>query len=195
MPATQGSPPTVPSPWVRRFLPLIAPGGTVLDLAAGGGRHVRMLRDAGYPVVAADRDTAALEAAFSNDPQCRIEAIDLEEGGGWRLGGGYQGVIVTNYLWRPLLPALPAALAPGGVLLYETFMQGNERFGRPSCADFLLRPGELLEVFRDLLAVVAFEQGEVAAPRPAVVQRLAAVKGEPGRLPEARIFWHPSPPA
>jgi SAM-dependent methyltransferase len=128
---THSSPPAVPSPWMRRFLPLIAPGGTVLDLAAGGGRHVRMLRDAGYRVVAADRDVAALKAAFSDDSSCEIKEMDLEDGGPWRLGGGYQGIVVSNYLWRPLLPALPAALAPGGVLLYETFMQGNERFGRP----------------------------------------------------------------
>lgn len=184
MQPTQSGPPTVPSPWVRRFLPLIAPGGTVLDLAAGGGRHVRMLRDAGYQVVAADRDVAALKAAFSGDSLCQIKEVDLENGGSWRLGGGYQGVIVTNYLWRPLLPALPAALAPGGLLLYETFMQGNERFGRPSHPDFLLRSGELLAAFLGALAIVAFEQGEVAVPRPAMVQRLAAVKGEVGRLPK-----------
>jgi SAM-dependent methyltransferase len=173
----------VPSGWIRRFLPLIPPQGRVLDLAAGGGRHARLLREAGYPVVAADRDIAALEAAFAEDSLCEIRMIDLEDGDSWRLGGGYHGIVVTNYLWRPLLPHLAAALAPGGALLYETFMLGQERFGRPSDPDFLLRPGELLAAFFDRLSIVAFEQGEVAAPHPAMVQRLAAVKGEPGRLP------------
>jgi SAM-dependent methyltransferase len=173
----------VPSAWVRRFLPLIPPEGRVLDLAAGSGRHVRLLREAGYSVVAADRDVAALEASFSGDSRCEIEKVDLEGGGPWRLGGGYHGIVVTNYLWRPLLPHLAAALAPEGALLYETFMLGQERFGRPSNPDFLLRPGELLTAFLDVLSIVAFEQGEVAAPRPAMVQRLAAVKGGPGRLP------------
>jgi SAM-dependent methyltransferase len=176
-------PALVPSAWIRRFLPLIPPQGRVLDLAAGNGRHARLLREAGYSVVAADRDIAALEAAFSGDSLCEIKKIDLEDGGPWRLGGGYHGIVITNYLWRPLLPHLEAALAPGGALLYETFMLGQERFGRPSNPDFLLRPGELLTAFLDRLSVVAFEQGEVAAPRPAMVQRLAAVKGDPGSLP------------
>lgn len=183
MQQTQSSPPAAPSPWLRRFLPLIGAGGTVLDLAAGGGRHVKMLRDAGYQVVAADRDVGALKAAFSGDSLCQIKEMDFEDGNPWRLGGGYQGIIVANYLWRPLLPALSEALAPDGVLLYETFMQGNERFGRPTRPDFLLQPGELLAAFLGSLAIVAFEQGEVAAPRPAMIQRLAAVKGGIGRLP------------
>jgi SAM-dependent methyltransferase len=171
------------SAWVRRFLPLIAPGGRVLDLAAGGGRHVRLLRTAGYQVVAADRDVGALRTAFAGDPRCDIVEIDLEDGGPWRLGQGYHGILVTNYLWRPLLPALASALAPGGVLLYETFMLGNERLGKPANPDFLLRPGELLAAFMARLAIVAFEQGTVAAPRPAVIQRIAAVNGEIAALP------------
>ena len=183
MPLTPPSAGAVPSAWVRRFLPLIRPGGRVLDLAAGSGRHVRLLREAGYQVVAADRDTAALESGFAGDSACTIRRIDLEDGGPWRLGDGYDGILVTNYLWRPVLPHLASALAPQGVLIYETFMLGNERFGRPSNPDFLLRPGELLAAFCDRLAVIAFEQGAVVAPRPAVIQRIAAVKGEPGTLP------------
>jgi SAM-dependent methyltransferase len=175
--------PVVPSPWVCRFLPLIAAGGRVLDLAAGAGRHVTALRQAGYQVVAVDRDTDLLEAAFAGDSLCDIKELDLEDGGPWRLGGGYDGIIVTNYLHRPLLPSLAEALAPGGVLIYATFMLGNERLGRSTNPDFLLRPGELLTVFGDRLAIVAFEQGIVEQPRPAVVQRIAAVKGGGGRLP------------
>ena len=173
----------VPSPWVRRFLPLIPAGGRVLDLAAGQGRHVRLLRANGYQVVAVDRDTAALRAAFAGDAAVSIIEADLEDGGSWQLGQDHDAVVVTNYLHRPLLPALAQSLAPGGALIYETFMAGNERFGRPANPDFLLLPGELLAVFIDRLSVVAFEQGHVTAPRPAAIQRIAAVKGEAGPLP------------
>lgn len=175
--------PKEPSAWVRRFAAAIPPGGPVLDLAAGKGRHTRLLRALGFAVTACDRDTAALEAEFAGDPLCRIVTLDLEDGGPWRLGGGYHGIVVTNYLHRPLLPALATALAPGGVLIYETFLQGQERVGRPSNPDFLLRPGELLEVYAGTLSILAFEQGIVDAPWPAAVQRLAAVKGPLGRLP------------
>jgi SAM-dependent methyltransferase len=171
-----------PSAWVRRFLPLIKPDGFVLDLAAGSGRHTRLLLDRGYAVRAVDRDVRAL-LPFAG-PRCEIREIDLEAGEGWRLGDGYDGVVVTNYLHRALLPAIAGALALGGAVIYETFALGNERFGRPRNPDFLLRPGELLQAFA-ALTIVAFEQGEVARPRPAVVQRIAAVAGGPARIPEA----------
>jgi SAM-dependent methyltransferase len=171
-----------PSVWVNRFLPLIKPGGLVLDLAAGSGRHVRPLRDCGFRVRAIDRDITAL-LAFAG-PCCEVRRIDLETDDRSQLGGDYDGIIVTNYLHRPLLSAIARALAPGGVLIYETFARGNERFGQPRNPDFLLRPGELLEAFT-ALTVVAFEQGEVSVPRPAVIQRLAAVLGPMGALPQA----------
>ena len=183
MQPTPASPPTVPSPWVCRFLPLIRAKGRVLDLAAGGGRHAQLLRGAGYEVVAVDHDTTVLRAAFAGDSLCQIKELDLEDGSPWRLGGGYDGIVVTNYLHRPLLPALAKALAAGGVLIYETFMLGQERLGRPSNPDFLLRQGELLAAYIDRLAVIAFEQGEVAEPRPRVIQRIAAINGAPERLP------------
>jgi SAM-dependent methyltransferase len=173
----------VPSSWVRRFLPLVPAGGRVLDLAAGQGRHTRLLRANGYQVVAVDRDVTALRAALAGDAAASIIEMDLEDGGPWRLGQGYDGIIVANYLHRPLLPALAAALALRGALIYETFMAGNECFGRPANPDFLLREGELLAAFSDRLTIVAFEQGSVAAPRPAAIQRIAAVKGETGPLP------------
>ena len=172
---------TAPSVWVNRFLPLIKPGGLVLDLAAGSGRHVRLLRDRGFAVCAVDRDTTVL-SAFAG-PGCEVRRIDLETDNRWQLGNDYDGIIVTNYLHRPLLPAIARALARGGVLIYETFARGNERFGRPRNPDFLLRPGELLEAFKTL-TVVAFEEGEVSVPRPAVIQRLAAVLGPLGPLPQ-----------
>jgi SAM-dependent methyltransferase len=170
-----------PSVWVKRFLPLIKPGGLVLDLAAGSGRHVRLLRDFGFAVCAVDRDTAALLPLAG--PRCDVRQIDLESDDIGQLGDDYEAIIVTNYLHRPLFPAIAHALGPGGVLIYETFARGNERFGRPRNLDFLLRPGELLEAFTTLTAV-AFEQGQVSVPRPAVIQRLAAVRGPTGLLPE-----------
>jgi SAM-dependent methyltransferase len=173
---------TAPSLWVKRFLPLVKPGGLVLDLAAGNGRHVRLLRDCGFAVCAVDRDITAL-FAFEG-PRCEVRRIDLESDDPRQLGNDYDGIIVANYLYRPLLPAIARALRPGGVLIYETFARGNERFGRPSNPEFLLRPGELLEAFTTLTPV-AFEQGQVSAPRPAVIQRLAAVLGPTGVVPEA----------
>jgi SAM-dependent methyltransferase len=171
------NPEPAPSAWVIRFVPLIRPGGLVLDLAAGGGRHTRLLCRQGYRVRAVDRDAAALRAL-----DCEAVELDLETGAPWSLGGGYDGIVVTNYLHRPLLPAIAAAVAPGGAVIYETFMRGQETFGRPSNPDFLLRPGELLDAFK-ALSVVAFEQGETRVPRRAMVQRLAAVNLSPALLP------------
>jgi SAM-dependent methyltransferase len=179
-----------PSSWVRRFAPLIRRGGRVLDLAAGAGRHTRLLLDMGFAVTAVDRDIAELQRVAG--PGCEVRAIDLEAGDLETdtpasvlrpLGGGYDGIVVTNYLHRPLLAPLAAMLAPGGLLIYETFAAGNERLGRPRNPDFLLLPGELLAAFAGL-SVVAFEQGEVALPRPAVIQRIAALSGALGRLPQ-----------
>lgn len=169
------------SAWVQRFAPLIRHGGRVLDLAAGSGRHARLLLDMGFAVTAVDRDTSGLRELAGGD--CEVRAIDLESTAPWPLGGGWDGIVVTNYLYRPLLMPIAASLAASGVLIYETFAVGNERFGRPRNPDFLLIPGELLAVFA-ALTVVAFEQGEVALPRPAVIQRIAAIAGPPGRLPE-----------
>jgi SAM-dependent methyltransferase len=170
-----------PSAWVRRFLPLIRPGGRVLDLAAGAGRHTGLLVAAGFAVTAVDRDIAALEGLAGE--RCSVCALDLEARAEWPLGGGYDGIVVTNYLYRPLLAAIAGALAPDGLLIYETFALGNERLGRPRNPEFLLCRGELLDAFAGL-TVVAFEQGEVSRPRPAVVQRIAAVNGPLGLLPE-----------
>lgn len=155
----------------------------MLDLAAGKGRHTRLLLDRGFAVCAADRDVAALRPLAG--PRCDVMEIDLETGAPWPLGGGYDAIVVTNYLYRPLLPAIGRALAQGGVVIYETFALGNERLGRPREADLLLRPGELLEAFAGL-TTVAFEQGKVVFPRPAIIQRVAAVAdpSAPADLPE-----------
>ncbi len=163
------------SAWVARFAPLIAPHGRVLDLACGSGRHARLLAGRGHAVVAVDRSPGAL-AALAGVAGVEPVQADLEQGA-WPFAGlRFAGIVVTNYLHRPLLPHIAAALDEGGVLIYETFMQGNERFGRPTNPEFLLRPGELLEAFAGLQAV-AFEQGEVARPKPAALQRLCAVRG------------------
>ena len=119
-----------PSPWVARFLSLLPPGGEVLDLACGAGRHAALLAAGGHPVLAVDRDIGQL-GALAAAPYVRALAADLEGPAGWPLGGRrFPGVVVTNYLHRPLLPAIVASVAPGGLLLYETFARGNERFGR-----------------------------------------------------------------
>ena len=162
-------------------MPLIRPGGLVLDLAAGNGRHARILIESGFAVRAVDRDISAFLTLAG--PCCEVSQVDLETGAPWPLGHGYDGIVVTNYLHRPLLPAIANALAPEGILIYETFALGNERLGRPRNPDFLLRPGELLQAFARL-TVIAFEEGEITVPRPAVVQRIAAVAGAVGRLPE-----------
>jgi SAM-dependent methyltransferase len=162
---------------VRRWATLIRPGGHVLDLACGRGRHVRWLTAQGFAVTGVDRDTAALES-LRGIAQLRV--ADLE-GAPWPLTGQrFDAVVVTNYLWRPLWPDLLAALAEGGVLIYETFADGNQSVGKPSRADFLLRHGELLDVARSL-RVVAYEDGYLEPP-PRYVQRIAAVAdGATGR--------------
>jgi SAM-dependent methyltransferase len=164
-----------PSPWVVRWGALIRPGGAVLDVACGHGRHARHLAAQGYRVTAVDRDPAAL-AAVAGLAGVRTVAADLE-GGRWPFpAGAFDGVVVANYLHRRLFDALAASLAPGGLLIYETFMQGNERYGRPSNPDFLLRPYELVDAWRWRLEVVAFEQGRVERPKVAVVQRICALR-------------------
>ncbi len=164
------------SQWVQRFLPLVAAGGSVLDLACGQGRHSLLLAQRGYRVEAVDRDAEAVADIAAKAPGIVTRVADLE-GGPWPYHGRkFDGIVVTNYLFRPLLPMLLDALDVNGVLIYETFMVGNERFGKPANPAFLLRPDELLDVVRPRLTVVAFEQGEIAAPRPAVVQRLCATR-------------------
>src|SRR5688572_27522851 len=144
------------SPWVARFLALAPAGGRVLDLAAGGGRHTRLARARGFPVTAVDRDVSGL-AGLDADPDVEILAADLE-GAPWPLGARrFAAVIVANYLHRPLFPKLVAAVADGGVLIYETFALGNEAFGKPSNPSFLLKPGELLDTVRGALTVAAYE--------------------------------------
>lgn len=171
-----------PSSWVTRFSSLIVPGGTVLDLAAGGGRHARYLANQGYQVEALDRDEAAL-ASLAGVPGITTRKADLEAQGWPYFGRAFDAVVVTNYLYRPLMPQILSLLDQGGVLIYETFMVGNERLGKPENPAYLLRKGELLEVVKGRLQVVAFEQGRVEVPRPAMIQRICATRGDAGFLP------------
>lgn len=173
------------SAWVRRFAALVPAGAAVLDVACGGGRHGRLFLERGHPVTFVDLDLGGVED-LRGRPGVELVAADLEAGGPWPPGARrFGGVVVTHYLWRPILPALVGAVAPGGALIYETFAAGNEKLGRPRRPDFLLRPGELLEAVRGQLEVRAYEHGRVESPRPAVVQRIAAVRPPAGGDDEA----------
>lgn len=166
---------TAPSSWVRRFAPHIPAAGHVLDVACGLGRHARYLAGLGYRVDAVDRDADSL-AALHRVTGVTTRAADIEQAPWPYPEQHFAGIIVTNYLHKPLLPQLVASVAPGGVLIYETFALGNERYGRPTNPAFLLAPGELLDIVRGHLRVVAYENLEVAEPRPAVVQRICALR-------------------
>jgi len=162
------------STWVRRWAGLIAPGGRVLDLACGGGRHAVYLAGLGHSVVAVDRDLS-LAAVVRNTPGIAWLRADLEEGAWPFQGDAFHGVVVTNYLHRPLFDPLIAALEPGGVLIYETFSLGQEKYGRPRNPAHLLLAGELLEMARGRLRIVAFEDVEEPEQRRCV-QRLCGFR-------------------
>lgn len=164
------------SDWIVRWSHLLEPDATVLDVACGSGRHLAWFAGRGHRVTGIDQ---SIESAHQNVPQAELVCADIENGP-WPLQGNdgqlrrFGAVVVTHYLWRPLLPTLIASVAPGGVLLYETFADGNAQFGRPSRADFLLQPGELLRACAEL-DLVAFEQGYLTDP-PRMVQRIAALR-------------------
>lgn len=185
-----------PSAWIRRFASLIPPG-EILDLACGSGRHARLLAGERHPVLAVDRDPGALAAAagsFIATLQVDLEAHAPDEPPHWPFEADrFAGIVVTNYLHRPLLPHLFDSLAPSGLLLYETFASGNAQFGKPSNPAFLLQPGELLQFSMQFAArgarVIAYEDGYAADPKPAMVQRLCLLKGDSASGPEGlRLF-------
>ncbi len=173
-----------PSAWVQRWSHLVPAGGSVLDVACGHGRHLRWFAQRGHAVTGVDRSPEAVAAV---QPLGRTVLADIENGP-WPLDGErFDAVVVTNYLWRPLLPRILDSVAVGGVLLYETFASGNESVGKPSRPDFLLQPGELLQASQGL-HIVAYEDGFCDRPER-FVQRLAAVRkrpatpGQPPRYP------------
>ncbi len=157
-----------PSAWVVRWAPLVA-RGPVLDVACGGGRHARYFMQRGIPVIAVDREAQVLPEGIT------FVKANLEDGSPWPFAGQrFGGIVVANYLHRPLLPLLAESLAAGGILIYETFMAGNEKYGKPSNPNFLLRPGELLQAF-GALTLLAFEQGTTGK---SVVQRICVIRGD-----------------
>ena len=160
-----------PSPWVQRWSALLPEHASVLDVACGPGRHLRWFAQRGCSVTGVDRDAAALEPLRALG---EIIVADIENGPWPLVDRSFDAVIVTNYLWRPLLPAIVECVAPGGVLLYETFATGNETVGKPSRPDFLLQPGELLRAAAGL-RIVAYEDGFLTDPER-YLQRLAAVR-------------------
>lgn len=162
-----------PFPWVIQHASLVRTGGRVLDLACGRGRHARWLAARGWQVDAVDRDAEAIESLRGVDGVLPLQA-DLEHGAWPYPGCLFDAIVVCRYLHRPLLSQLAESLAPGGVLIYETFMLGQEQFGRPSNPDFLLRPDELLQTYQGVLEIIAFEQGLESGDSPAMVQKLCA---------------------
>ncbi len=175
-----------PSAWVQRWSQLVRPGGTVLDVACGQGRHAYWFHKRNHPLALVDRAQAAIDSIAIPGQACEKVVADIEAGPWPFAGRQFDAVVVTNYLWRALMPTLIGSLAPGGVLIYETFAQGNETVGKPSRPDFLLRPGELLEVCRGL-RIVAFEDGYQDAPQR-FIQRIAAVRQE---VPAIGVTRHP----
>lgn len=177
--ATDALDPGPASNWVQRWSPLIPAHGTVLDIACGQGRHMKWLAQRGHVVIGVDRSSEALHAA-ANFGQTVL--ADIENGPWPLINDGqprqFDAVIVTHYLWRPLFPLMAQSVAPGGLLIYETFAQGNETVGKPSRADFLLRPAELLSAFGSL-RLIAFEEGFLDNP-PRFVQRIAAARPDCG---------------
>jgi SAM-dependent methyltransferase len=179
--------PTPPSPWVERFAGLVPTRGEVLDVACGSGRHARLFAARGHVVTAVDRDAEKI-AALRGEKGIEAVCADLEDRQSWPMAGRrFAGVVVTNYLYRPQLITLVNAVLPGGVLIYETFAAGNETFGKPGNPDFLLKRGELLEAVKGKLSVVAYEDGEVDAPRPAVVQRICAINRRDGTATKLNV--------
>lgn len=175
------------SPWIARWAHLVPARGTVLDVACGHGRHTRYFAQRGCRVTAVDRDAPALQSLEGIAQE--IVNADIENGPWPFAGRSFDAVVVTNYLWRPLLPAILDCVARDGVLVYETFAAGNEAFGKPSRPDFLLQPAELLRVCADW-QVVAYEHGRLVEPAR-VVQRIAAVR--PGKSPAALSLESPIP--
>lgn len=177
---TEPTPTSPVSPWVERFASLVPAGRSVLDLACGSGRHAAYFTGLGFRVTALDRDVSKLVPGTAAE----VVEADLEGSDPWPLAGRrFDGIVVTNYLYRPLFPVLVASLNPGGALIYETFAVGNEKFGRPRNPDFLLREGELLEAVSGTLKIVAYEAGMVGGDNPAVVQRIAAVARQADAAP------------
>lgn len=166
--------PATPSPWVKRFITSVNDGGCILDVACGGGRHLRLALELGYTVMGIDRDLSRLDDIAERKDVGLVEA-DLETGRDFPLKSmSYDGVIVTNYLWRPILSDIIGCVADDGVLIYETFALGHERHGKPSNPEFLLKNNELVEAVSPKLVVVAFEHGKRQGTNTNIVQRIAA---------------------
>jgi len=187
-----------PSDWVVRWTPLLPPGAHVLDVACGHGRHVHWLAAAGHRITAVDRDPALLAplAALATTVVADLEADP------WPLPGRtFDAVVVTNYLWRALFPALRAAVAPGGLLIYETFAQAHAALGRPRRPEFLLLPGELISVLRDgesaqatgassseTWHVIAFEEGRLPARGDVPEREVQRIVARRGKAPSGRAY-------
>ncbi len=173
------------SAWVARWISQFAAREMILDVACGSGRHTQLLLDHSLRVVAVDVNISAMNS-LEHRHNLELVQADLENEP-WPFASAYfDGIVVTNYLHRPIFPDLVASLKPGGIFIYETFALGNGRFGRPSNPDFLLQPGELLRVVDGKARVIAYEDVYTESPKPALVQRICAVAngGSPRQFPD-----------
>ncbi|MCB5189830.1 methyltransferase domain-containing protein [Methylobacillus arboreus] len=170
-------PSSQPSGWLVQHSQYIKPGGSVLDLASGAGRNAVWLSEQGFKVAAVDRDVSALQELGLKAPTVDTLVADLEQGAWPYAGSQFDAIVVCRYLHRPLLPVLATGLTNGGVLIYETFMQGHEHYGRPTNKNFLLKSNELLNIFKPLLKIISYEEGLLQLPpHPAILQRIVGLK-------------------
>ena len=168
----------VPSHWIMQQAKGWPNGAKLLDFAAGRGRHSCALSNTfpgRFNILAADNNRPALKALAAKCPSVKTLHTDLENMNIWPFEeDNFDVVLVTNYLFRPRLPALFRLVGKGGFLAYETFADGNAAYGRPKNPNFLLNEGELPASLTDDFLILDYFHGKIDQPRPAIIQRLAA---------------------
>lgn len=164
------------SEWVRRYYRQFPKNGFILDLAGGTGRHARFLSQKGFKILLVDNQISKAKD-LQNVEGIKLVECDLEDGNSLPFPAStFQGIVVTNYLYRPIFPQLLCLLEVGGILIYETFAVGHEKYGRPTNPDYLLKSGELINLVSPQMRVIAYEEHSITRPTKAYVQSLVAAK-------------------